>query len=361
MQLKRIMILVMAALAGACSGNVDPDDSKTEGPLEPFTLSVDKSVIESDGKDAAVFTIKDANGLDLTAAQYIKKTSFHINETGEWLSGMVLSQPNKLSVIADGTYTIDAMYDGKACANIVTVKAANRSKYEKFKKKVAIYRLTATWCQYCPSMTEALSKVNSYTKDHSVTLVFHNTDEFAVPYNSSMDLAGALLGRFGGASAGLPFCIYSLAEGSGERKITDIQDFVKTQLYDNPAKTGIKASSAVSGNTITVNATVQASADGKYDLGMAILKDGCKPASSSANESVYNDVVAGISGNFFAMSTDAFDLKAGAEKEISRSWEGDGASGCEIALFTLIQKDSKTIIDNIVVFKAGESIDYILN
>ena len=33
MQLKRIMILVMAALAGGCSGNVDPDDSKTEGPL----------------------------------------------------------------------------------------------------------------------------------------------------------------------------------------------------------------------------------------------------------------------------------------------------------------------------------------
>ena len=360
MNIKRFALYTTALSLVACSGNIDPDENKTEGPVAPFTLTVDKSSIESDGKDAAVFTIKDANGLDLTSAQYIKKTSFHINETNEYLSGMVLPQPNHFTTIADGTYTIDAMFDGKACSNTVKVTSKNRSKYEKFKKNVAIYRLTGTWCQYCPSMTEALEKVNGFTKEHSVVLEFHNGDEFSVAYNASMDLAGALQKRFG--DGGLPYCIYSLSEGSGDRKITDIQNLVKKQLIDNPAKTGIKASSTVNGSEIRVNATVQASAAGKYDLGIAILKDNCKPASNQAFESVYNDVVVGISGNYFSMSTDAFELGAGAEKTISKSWKGEGnVSDCRVVLFTLSDNGSKVVIDNVVEFKAGNSIDYTLN
>ncbi len=360
MNIKRFALFLTTLSLVACSGNIDPNENKTEGPTAPFTLTVDKSSIESDGKDAAVFTIKDANGLDLTSAQYIKKTSFHINETNEYLSGMVLSEPNRFTTIADGTYTIDAMFDGKACANTVNVTSKNRSKYEKFKKKVAIYRITGTWCSNCPSVTESLGKVNSFTKDHSIVLEFHNADEFSVPYNASMDLAGALLKRFG--ESGIPYCIYSLAEGSVNRKITDIQNLVKKQLIENPAKTGIKATSSVNGGEITVNATVQASAAGKYDLGIAILKDNCKPTSNGAYESVYNDVVVGISGNYYAMSTDAFELGAGAEKTISKTWKGEGdASVYRIVLFTLTNSGSKAIIDNTVVFKAGSSIDYTLN
>ena len=350
----------MAALFIGCSDSGQTGGNDAEGPTEPFTLIVDKSEIESDGKDVATFTIKDANGLDLTGAQYLKKTSFHINETGEWLSGLILSKPNQFASIADGTYTIDAMYDGKSCANTVSVKAKNRVKYEKFHKNVAVYRLTGTWCGYCPSMTEALSKVNSFTKEHSVIFEFHNADEFSVPYNASMDLAGGIMNRFG--ISGLPYCVYSLAQSSDERKVTGIQDIVKDILYNNPAKTGIKASSSIDGKTLTVNATVQASSEGKYDLGMAIMKDNCKPSSSEANESVYNDVVIGITGNYFAMSTDAFQLSAGQEKEISRTWTSDAlSSDCIIALFTLCENSGKVQIDNVVTFKAGSKIEYRLN
>lgn len=359
MKLRNIAFFCAASLA-SCSGNIDPDETKTEGPTAPYTLSVDKSSIEADGKDAAVFTITDANGMNLTDAQYLKKTSFHVIETNEYLSGMVLSQPNSFTTIANGTYTIDAMFDGKGCSNTVTVTSKNRSKYEKFKKNVAIYRLTGTWCQNCPSMTEALEKVNDFTKDHSIVLEFHYGDEFSVPYNASMDLAGALMNRF--STDGIPYCIYSLAKGSTDRKITAIHDLVKTQLIDNPAKSGIKATSSVNGNEITVNATVQASVTGKYDLGIAILKDNCKPTSNSAFENAYDDVVVSISGNFFAMSTDAFELKAGAEKNITKTWKSENdESVYRIALFTLTSNGSKTIIDNIVEFKAGSSIDYTLN
>ena len=359
--LKMLILLAGTILFNACSGNTDPDDITPSGPTEPFTLTADKSSIESDGKDVVKFTITDANGLILTDKQHIGQTSFCVNETNEWYSGLVLSNPNEFSSITDGTFTISAMYEGKYCENTVSIKSQNRKKYEVFHKNVAIYRLTGTWCGYCPSMTEALKNVNDFTKEHSVIFQFHNADEFAIPYSSSQDLAGALLSRFGTSDSGLPFCVYSLYEGSGDRKISDIQNFVKKQLYENPAVTGIKATADYSNNILTIQASVKATKAGKYDLGTAILKDGCIPTSSSSTEAVYNDVVISISGNYFAMSADSFNLNANEEKTFTKTFKMNDLNNCRIALFTLAESGNKTLIDNVTVLKAGENIDYIYN
>ena len=353
-------------LMSSCSGNADPDDNKSEAsPTLPYTLSADKTTIESDGKDVAVFTITDANGLDLTGKDYIKKTSFHIEETDEYLSGMVLSEPNKFSSIADGNYTISAMYDGKSCSNTVSITSANRKKYELFRKNVAIYRLTGTWCQYCPAMTDALSKMNSYSKSHSIVLEFHNGDEFSLTA-SGKDLAGVLLGRFAKEDEGLPYCIYSLDGGSTKRTVPEIQDQIRKQLYENPARTGIKASSSVNGESISVSATVKASVSGKYDLGLAILEDNKAPTSANAYESVYNDVVISISGNCYAMASDTtFDLEADQEKSLQKSVTitnlENRIQNLRIVLFTLRENANKVIIDNAVEFRPGENVGYDYN
>lgn len=360
-------LLLLPLIAVSCSGYQDPDELKSGEPVSPFTLSVDKPSIESDGKDAATFTITDANGLVLTDDEHIRNTSFHIEETDEWRSGLGSDEvPNLFSSIIDGTYTISAMYSGVECENKVTVKSQNRSKYELFHKNVAIYRLTGTWCQYCPSMTEALENVDEYTKDHSIVMEFHNADEYSVPYNSTMDLASFILGRFGTEDDGYPYCVYSISEGSGKRTVNDIQRFVKNRLFEDAARTGIKASSEVRDGVLTVNAVVKASMAGKYDLGMAVLKDNCIPTSAEAYEDVYNDVVLGISGNFYAMSSDgSFSLEAGAEKDIEKTWESDvlksAVSDCRVVLFTLVERDGKVIIDNTVTFGVGESVDYRYN
>lgn len=364
--LLNILIVIAALAVSACRGFQDPDDFLVPEPQEPFTLSVSKSTIESDGTDAAVLEITDANGLILTDEEYIRNTSFYIEELDEWRSGMGgdPSAPNVFTSIVDGTYTISAMYNGVSCVNSVKVKSQNRSKYEVFHKNVAIYRLTGTWCQYCPYMTEALSNVDDYTKDHSIVLEFHNNDEFSVPYNSAMDMAAMLLSRYGTSDDGYPYCIYSLGEGSGKRTVNDIQRFVKNQMTAAPARTGIKAESVVENGKVTVNATVKASAAGKYDLGVAILKDNCRPTSSDAYEEVYNDVVTMISGNFYAMSSGAFELEAGGEMNIAKVCEhADIMQGgkCKVVLFTLTESGGKTIVDNAVSFKVGDSVDYRYN
>lgn len=355
-----LLLIPMAALAAACSGNVDPEGDDPEGPVTPYTLSVDKDVIESDGKDAAVFTITDAEGVVLTGSGYIRNTSFCINETGEWFSGMVLDKPNVFTSIEDGTYTVSAMYDGEMCANEVKVTSQNRTAYEKFHKNVAIYRFTGSWCMYCPDMTEALSKVGDYTKDHSIVFEMHYNDEFTI--DVLKNYAGDVY-KF----KGFPYCRYSLDTESGDRTRNAIESLVKEQLVKHPARTGIKAESSVSGNTLKVEVSVAASVSGEYDLAMAILKDKCYPSSPEAYEEVYNDVVVSISGNYYAMSSDAsFSLDAGAEKKITREWTSDilgtaDAADCRVVLFTLVNDGSKVIIDNAVTLPLGGSVDYRYN
>ena len=358
-----LLMLLAAFTMVACKGTID-GTLNPDGTMEPYTLTVSKTTIESDGKDAAVLTITDANGKDLTDGQSLRNVSFYIEELDEWRSGMGTDEaPNLFTSIIDGTYTISAMYNGVDCEAPVTVVAKNRKKYERFHKNVAIYRLTGTWCQYCPYMTEALNNRDDYTKDHSIVLEFHNSDEFAVAYNKTMDMAAFLLGRYGTKDDGYPYCIYSLSEGSGKKTVNDIKRLVKNRLVEHPAQTGIKASSKLENGKLTVNATVMASVSGKYDLGMAILKDNCIPSSSSAYEEIYNDVVLSVSGNFYAMSTDSFNLQTDAEKSLERVWESDklDTKNCRVVLFTLREADGAIIIDNAVEFKVGQSIDYRYN
>lgn len=362
--IRRIFLVCAAVLAAACTNKANTD----KDPVMPLTLSVDRNTIESDGKDEAVLIIKDAEGMILTEGKYLNRTAFHIAETDEWLNGIMLgSKANKFTSLADGTYTISGMFDGSYCDNTVKVTSQNRRTYETFHKNVAIYRLTGTWCGYCPQMTEALNGINNFTEGHSVVLEFHNgNDEFAVRYDSSHDLAAKLMVEFNYSS--LPYAIYALSLGIDSRDSYEIQGIVKDILTEYPAKTGIKATSSVSGDKLTVNATVMASSAGTYDLGFAVIKDNCIPSDPrNATESKYDNVVLGITGNYYGMSTDgSFNLEANGEKEAEFTWTSSivssaQAEDCSIVLFTLTKAGNRTIIDNIVEFELGGSVGYRYN
>ncbi len=352
----KIIIILSSLLLSSCHGFQDPED------LTKFYLYVDKTVIESDGKDVATLTIKDINGRILTEGEGLRKTSFYIEELDEWRSGLGTSAaPNLFTSIVDGRYTISAMYDGVWCKNKVTVTSENRSGYEVFHKNVLIYKITGTWCQYCPYMTEALHNVDDYTKDHSIVMAFHSGDEFALQYNAGQDMGTMLLRRFGTSNDGYPFAIYSIAEASGKRTVGDIQGFVRNQLTQNPAKTGIKAESVVENGKVTVKASVKASEKGVYDLGIALVRDNRQAVNYIGQMETYNDIVTLISGNFYAMSADAFELSPDGEYKVEKVCEHPELTSSDdwrVVLFTLTETGGKAIIDNSVTFTPGESVDY---
>ena len=342
----------------ACAGTIDSDD-QDGAPVAPYTLSVDKAEIESDGADVATFRITDANGKVLTDADNIRNTSFHVVELGEWRSGIGSDEaPNQFSSIEDGTFTIQAMYNGEYCKNDVKVTSKNRSKYEKFHKNVLLYRFTATWCGYCPSMTTALGKINDYTKKHSLIMEIHGNDEFTLQATS--DYANSIYN-----TDGFPYCNYSLTGGSTKRTVNDIQGFVKDVLYNYPARTGIKATSVVDGDVIKVNATINASVAGEYDLALAVVKDGCVPTAADANEDVYDNVLVGITANYKQMGAGTPSMQKDAERqvfmEIPAANYKNSLDKCDIILFTLMKVGDKVVVDNAVSFKIGSSVEYQYN
>lgn len=340
--------------AAAC----EPQETPSGEIQAPYYLSVDKSTIEADGKDAVTLTIKDANGIVLTDEAHIKNVSLHVVENNTYLA----RRTNTFTSIENGDFTIEGMYLGVPCEAPLVVKAQNRSKYEVFKKKVAIYRNTATWCQNCPSMTLALDNVDDYTKARSVLMCFHGDEDYGLVSNGNF-LSGHIINIFG--LPGYPSAVYSLSLAPTSRTRNDIMAAVYQELVEHPASTGIKAVSTVSGNTVSVSAAVKASKAGRYDVGIAIVQDNM-PGTSNSYEEIYHHVVRNISGNFLSMSTSSFDLAADEEKKVEVSniqFDSANIKACRLVLFTLAKADTVTgcIIDNIVEFPVGDSVDYVLN
>ena len=350
----------VAVLLTACEGQ-EPGGQEA-APVPPFTLSVDKAQIESSGKDVATFTITDAEGQVLTDLAHIRNTSFYVVETKEWRTDIGSgTAPNVFTSITDGTYTIQAMYEGEYCENEVQVESVNRKEYELFHKNVLIYRFTATWCQYCPSMTEALAKINDFSKDHSLVMEFHGSDQYT--FDGISEYASSIY-----STLGYPYCDYSLVMGSGKRTMNDLHNNIKSVLVDYPAQTGIKAETKVENGNLVVNATVMASVAGEYDMAMAVLMDDCKPSApadgSPVYEEEYDNVIRAITGNYKAMSTDRFSLGKNEEKSIVKEIPDFKfpQDKCKVILFTLMRtSEGKTIVDNAVSVPVGQSVDYRYN
>ena len=162
-----------------------------------------------------------------------------------------------------------------------------------------------------------------------------------------------------------PYCDYSLTGGSTKRTVNDIQRFVKDVLYNYPARTGIKASSVVEGEVIKVTATINASVAGEYDLAVAVVKDGCVPSASDANEKVYDNVLVGITANYRQMTSGTPAMQKDAERQVFMEIPAAGYKNslekCDIILFTLMKVGDKVVVDNAVSLKVGSSIDYQYN
>ena len=350
-----IFLSLVAVLATACTGGHEPEVQETPA-VGPFTLSVDKTQIESDGKDAATFTITDANGQVLTDLAHIRNTSFYVVETNEWRTDIGSGDaPNVFTSITDGTYTVKAMYEGEYCENEVQIESVNRKEYELFHKNVLIYRFTATWCQYCPSMTDALAKINDFSKDHSLVMAFHGNDQYT--FEGISEYASSIY-----STVGFPYCDYSLVFGSGKRTLNDLHKNIKSVLIDYPAQTGIKVQTKVENGNLVVNAAVTASVSGEYDLAMAVLMDDCKPSApadgSPVYEEEYDNVIRAITGNYRAMSADKFSLGKDEEKVVVKTvpdFKFD-QDKCRVVLFTL-----RKTVDNAVSVPVGQSVEYRYN
>ena len=352
--MKKILFILAAFAAVACSGGA----GDSYAPVAPFTLSVDRTEIKSDGKQVATFIITDADGKVLTDNEELLAKIYFKNEA----TGKRLTRRTKtFKSVEDGEYTFSATVSGEECENRVTILSSGRSDIEVFRKNVAVYRFTASWCQYCPSMTQGFDRVSDWTKSRYVELAMH-----AVGSDCAYNDMAAQYGTYYYNHYGLPSCLYDLEVRSDDRAYDEIESIIFNRIANSPATCGIQASSSFADGKLSFQAKLKSSTGGRYDVGFAVLRNNCIPT-QTANEDKYNNVVVALSGNYEKMSVSAFDLNKDGESAVCSNEmafsvpEDASLEDFSVVVFALRQDGNDVNIDNIVRFPVGASVEYVYN
>ncbi len=353
----------------ACSGNSDDNGGGGDDPVlesTSFTLQVDKTTIEADGKDFATFTILDDKGRDVTS-EVVRNTSFTNLTTDTRLD----YGTNKFTSIIDGEYTFKAtVATSKSVTdteNTVTIKVQNRSLYEKYKQHVGIYKMTGTWCGYCPDMTKALHAVREDLQDNMIVVELHNTDPFSVAMGGGFDMVSYIGLVMNLSNIGLPSNIYKARDLNGSRSSKQIEGIIENYMLETPATCGVKIASAErDGETITVNAALTTTRAGKYDLGCFLLLDNQYYTGGTEPSNIYNNIVISTTMNYTGvLSQDYYMMQPDVEQThtftIPNVSSNYSTNDLRVVVFALTELEGSTIMDNCQVCPVGGSADYELN
>ena len=376
--MKKLLFILSAAVLAACTGTIDPDDQnqdqnqpEVEIPAEftaPFTLSVDKTEVEADGKDCVTFSLKDAYGREMLEDMKTLQSINIVSDKGVRVPRMTTTA----TFIANGTYVFSAKYKGVKSENSIEVKAQNRGKYEKFHRNVGLFKCTSVFCSACPGMARNMHNFSEDAKDHSVVIAFHgnygSSDPFSL-YVQGQDLGSSVIGSFGGG--GWPTLIYDLDEVlTSSYSTSDMEATIMQRRINSPATCGIKVSSVeLEGTALKVKASLTSSEGGEYDLACAVLRDGLvyKGGFSMNDDGVYNEVAVALSESFLGYYKGETVAK---DAEISEEFSfdfGDKVPSAEelkgfyVAVYAHRKTAKGSVVDNIVTCAYGQSVDYHLN
>lgn len=359
-----LLLLAVPVLFGCGEGPADPvGDPKEEG----YYIYVDKEVIEADGKDVATFTVKDQDDNIISTEANMGKVWYENVATGVRLD----RYSTGFSAMADGESEFAGIVSGTRTVNTVKIKTQNRKKYEVFHKNVTVFKLTATWCPNCPSMTTVLEGLDEETAGHTIILACHNTDRFSVPFGEG-DLAAAIARHTGATSLGLPTNVYDMAKLDDARTVSMVTRNINDRRISSPATSGIKVNSfKIEGNDLKISASVKSSTGGEYDLTCAVLSDGLVEPDGYAVDGIYNDVViAANTANFLTLASDTkFSLSK--DEEMTREFQfsfGENApsqsqlSKLSVVVLALKKGDGgKAVVDNAAKCGYGNTSDYVYN
>ena len=363
--IKRFSAILAAVLAAvvSCGDPIGGNDGE-------LTIIVDKTQIESDGKDAANFKIMRGNVEVSTEAEM--GSVFFKNVADDT---RLPRYSKSFTSIADGEYEFVGIYNGEETANSVKITSVNRADYEVFHRNVAVFKLTGTWCVNCPRMTSALHSLEGDAAEHSIVLACHSEDKghpFYVPYNGT-DLASSVFLQMGETSAAYPTNCYDMVSLNTSSSTVTITDEIMQRRINAPANVGVKISSVrLVGNSINVSASVKASAAGTYDMVCVLVADDLEYEGGYTDneDNLYSNVVIAVSGDNFLTyrAASAFDLAKDEEYERGFGFSFESAPSESIlrnmrAVILVHKKnaDGTSEVNNCAECAYGETLDYQYN
>lgn len=219
----------------------------------------------------------------------------------------------------------------------------------RFFRRVLALDFTATWCQYCPNMAEALKEASSLRPHRLVEVAVHYADEMAPAE------AAAMVERFKVSDFPAMVFDWDIDTRFVKQDATLITSYVDKTLSAGDAPCGLAVKSTLANGELTVYVRIKAAAGGAYSVSAALLENGilANQAGAGANYSC-NSVLRGFLGAGMDGES-AGTLKAGEEKTVSFTTQVD-ASELERRIVACALQDGRVV--NVVNCPLNQETDY---
>ena len=150
----------------------------------------------------------------------------------------------------------------------------------RFFHRVFVFEYTATWCQYCPNMNEALEEARSLRPGRIVPVAVHQYDEM------SAKVCDTIVSHF--SVTGFPHLVFDYdAKSKIQRQETAlITAYVDQALPATACGIGIDAQQA---GSVTVK--VKVAEAGEYALSVFLVEDGIVARQTGAGDNYVNNAV----------------------------------------------------------------------
>ncbi|MFI3288459.1 MAG: Omp28-related outer membrane protein [Rikenellaceae bacterium] len=242
--------------------------SESESVADKLLIEVSSSSVFIDDVVTFKVTLGDE---DVTASSQI----INVTDSNSEL------EVNEFSSLIAGLFTFKAIYNGAETENravlTVTRRDADPDYSREFLRRTVIFKGTATWCVYCPDMTDVLDVVSASMPDQIVEVAMHGTDDL------STTAASYYLSTFG--ITGLPTVVVdgNTDYSTSSRTVSLIKSYIVSSTDGNPTVSGLQISSSIDDdNQLTVDVDVAVTEKNTYKLVVAILVDGYNLTQSGA-------------------------------------------------------------------------------
>ena len=151
----------------------------------------------------------------------------------------------------------------------------------RFFHRLFVYEFTATWCQYCPNMNEALEEVRAQLPGRIIPVAVHQYDEMSAP------VCNAIVSHF--SISGFPHLVFDF---DAQTKIQQQDPALITAYAESAlpatAACGIAIDAEQDGQ---VTVRIKAAEAGEYALSVSLVEDGIVARQTGAGDNYVNNAV----------------------------------------------------------------------
>lgn len=342
---KYSLALLCALISVFCISCEESSDNGLKINVSSTSVAVGESV---------TFTVT-LDGEDVTANSQIVNITNGITDH----SGYTFSSTTA------GDFTFNATYNSATTDNQVTVTVSDSDEpleIGEFLRRSVIFKATATWCTYCPTMSSVIDAVEEDMPDQIVEIALQSNDVLATTASYYY------LSYFSISSLPTVVIDANTKYKTTTASVSQIKSYIASATADNPTTSGLKIDTDIDENDkVTVSVETTITEQNKYSIVVALLVDGyseTQTGSSDPNYTQDNVLYATLQetsgGDYLG------ELKAGAVFTKTYTYNFTGMSSLpegtsvKIAAFILNSYNDSSLyyINNAVVCPLGESVDY---